>query len=177
MDFAVDPLFKKTSADFDEGGARGLLLNHLGIDQHCKIIFDASDATIECDTEELDGDVAGHTEEEEKIAADETQKEDENDTEEEVEVGNKEDTEENLKDDPMQEELESENVDGTVDEPKSELDKDPDAMEIDDVEKDESLNAEEELPPVETEKEAPETSDKQLDRESLIEISRLKGNI
>lgn len=56
MDFAVDPLFKKTSADFDEGGARGLLLNHLSIDQHCKIIFDASDATIECDTEELDGD-------------------------------------------------------------------------------------------------------------------------
>ncbi|KAF7722954.1 hypothetical protein EC973_002465 [Apophysomyces ossiformis] len=47
LDFAVDPLFKKTSADFDEGGARGLLLNHLGIDQHCKIIFDASDANTD----------------------------------------------------------------------------------------------------------------------------------
>jgi condensin complex subunit 2 len=49
LDFAVDPLFKKTSADFDEGGARGLLLNHLSIDRHCKIIFDASDSTIERD--------------------------------------------------------------------------------------------------------------------------------
>lgn len=45
MDFAVDPLFKKTSADFDEGGARGLLLNHLSLDRECKIIFDASDAS------------------------------------------------------------------------------------------------------------------------------------
>ncbi|KAG2233163.1 hypothetical protein INT48_001656 [Thamnidium elegans] len=55
LDFAVDPLFKKTSADFDEGGARGLLLNHLGVDQHCRLVFDASDATVECDKEELDG--------------------------------------------------------------------------------------------------------------------------
>lgn len=66
LDFAVDPLFKKTSADFDEGGARGLLLNHLGMDQHCKIIFDASDATIECDTDELDGEVTHNNEEEEE---------------------------------------------------------------------------------------------------------------
>lgn len=46
LDFAVDPLFKKTSADFDEGGARGLLLNHLSIDKDCKIVFDASDASF-----------------------------------------------------------------------------------------------------------------------------------
>lgn len=52
MDFSVDPLFKKTSADFDEGGARGLLLNNLSLDQNCKIIFDASDATVECDLED-----------------------------------------------------------------------------------------------------------------------------
>lgn len=45
LDFAVDPLFKKTSSDFDEGGARGLLLNHLSIDRECRIIFDASDAS------------------------------------------------------------------------------------------------------------------------------------
>lgn len=31
LDFSVDPLFKKTSADFDEGGAGGLLMNHLGL--------------------------------------------------------------------------------------------------------------------------------------------------
>ncbi|KAG2175870.1 hypothetical protein INT44_000348 [Umbelopsis vinacea] len=44
LDFTVDPLFKKTSADFDEGGARGLLLNNLTVDRGGKIIFDASDA-------------------------------------------------------------------------------------------------------------------------------------
>ncbi|KAK9722168.1 hypothetical protein K7432_002881 [Basidiobolus ranarum] len=44
LEFSVDPLFKKTSADFDEGGARGLLLNHLSIHNNGKIIFDASDA-------------------------------------------------------------------------------------------------------------------------------------
>ncbi|CAM0140766.1 hypothetical protein VKS41_008036 [Umbelopsis sp. WA50703] len=51
LDFTVDPLFKKTSADFDEGGARGLLLNNLTIDRDCKIIFDASDAFAEAEEE------------------------------------------------------------------------------------------------------------------------------
>jgi len=44
LEFTVDPLFKKTSADFDKGGAQGLLLNHLPVDSDVKIIFDASDA-------------------------------------------------------------------------------------------------------------------------------------
>lgn len=39
----MDPLFKKASADFDEGGAKGLLLNHLAIDAHGRIVFDSSD--------------------------------------------------------------------------------------------------------------------------------------
>lgn len=43
MEFAVDPLFKKASADFDEGGAKGLLLNHLSIDSQGRIVFDSSD--------------------------------------------------------------------------------------------------------------------------------------
>ncbi|GAM89271.1 hypothetical protein ANO11243_073080 [Dothideomycetidae sp. 11243] len=43
MEFAVDPLFKKASADFDEGGAKGLLLNHLCIDNTGRIVFDSSD--------------------------------------------------------------------------------------------------------------------------------------
>ncbi|KAI0482421.1 barren [Xylariaceae sp. FL0804] len=43
MEFAVDPLFKKASADFDEGGAKGLLLNHLMIDGQGRIVFDSSD--------------------------------------------------------------------------------------------------------------------------------------
>ena len=47
----MDPLFRKTSADFDEGGARGLLLNHLSVDRDCKLIFDASDAKFGDDKE------------------------------------------------------------------------------------------------------------------------------
>lgn len=47
MEFFVDPLFKKTSADFDEGGAKGLLLNHLSVDRVGRIVFDASDAINE----------------------------------------------------------------------------------------------------------------------------------
>ena len=43
LEFAVDPLFKKASADFDEGGAKGLLLNHLSIDSTGRIVFDSSD--------------------------------------------------------------------------------------------------------------------------------------
>lgn len=49
----MDPLFKKASADFDEGGAKGLLLNHLSIDAEGRIVFDSSDdandATAEAD--------------------------------------------------------------------------------------------------------------------------------
>lgn len=45
LEFAVDPLFKKASADFDEGGAKGLLLNHLTIDAQGRIVFDSSDNT------------------------------------------------------------------------------------------------------------------------------------
>lgn len=41
--FEVDPLFTKTSAQFDEGGARGLLLNHLSVYNDCDIIFDSND--------------------------------------------------------------------------------------------------------------------------------------
>ncbi|EMR08860.1 hypothetical protein PNEG_02646 [Pneumocystis murina B123] len=44
LEFSVNPLFKKVSADFDEGGAKGLLLNHLFIDRQGRIIFDADDA-------------------------------------------------------------------------------------------------------------------------------------
>ena len=43
MESAVDPLFKKASADFDEGGAKALLLNHLSIDSQGRIVFDSSD--------------------------------------------------------------------------------------------------------------------------------------
>ena len=36
-------MFKKASADFDEGGARGLLLNNLAIDHHGRLSFDSND--------------------------------------------------------------------------------------------------------------------------------------
>ncbi|XP_068658096.1 condensin complex subunit 2 [Aristolochia californica] len=39
--FAVDPLYHQMSAQFDEGGAKGLLLNNLGVDGGCRILFDS----------------------------------------------------------------------------------------------------------------------------------------
>ncbi|KAL4933617.1 condensin subunit BRN1 [Aspergillus undulatus] len=51
LEFSVDPLFKKASADFDEGGAKGLLLNHLSIDGHGRIVFDSSDDAVETSKE------------------------------------------------------------------------------------------------------------------------------
>ncbi|KAK5583701.1 hypothetical protein RB653_005299 [Dictyostelium firmibasis] len=44
LQFMVDPLFGKTSAAFDEGGAKGLLLNNLSIYGDCKLVFDSNDA-------------------------------------------------------------------------------------------------------------------------------------
>jgi len=41
--FAVDPLFQKTSAQFDEGGAKGLLLNNLSVYRGCDLVFDSMD--------------------------------------------------------------------------------------------------------------------------------------
>uniref|UniRef100_A0A6N2MC00 Condensin complex subunit 2 n=1 Tax=Salix viminalis TaxID=40686 RepID=A0A6N2MC00_SALVM len=38
--FAVDPLYHQTSAQFDEGGAKGLLLNNLGVYGGCRVLFD-----------------------------------------------------------------------------------------------------------------------------------------
>ncbi|KAG8726798.1 hypothetical protein FRC12_023074, partial [Ceratobasidium sp. 428] len=43
---APDPLFKKTSADFDEGGAGGMLMNHLSVDAQLQIVFDASESRL-----------------------------------------------------------------------------------------------------------------------------------
>lgn len=44
LETTADPLFKKTSEDFDEGGAGGLLMNHLAVDDKMRIVFDAGDA-------------------------------------------------------------------------------------------------------------------------------------
>lgn len=55
LEFSVDPLFKKTSADFDEGGAGGLLMNHLHVDDTMKVVFDSSDVADTKDTDEDGG--------------------------------------------------------------------------------------------------------------------------
>ncbi|CAN1161306.1 Condensin complex subunit 2 [Linum perenne] len=41
--FAVDPLYHQTSAQFDEGGAKGLLLNNLGVYGGCRVLFDSEE--------------------------------------------------------------------------------------------------------------------------------------
>lgn len=39
--FTVDPLYHQSSAQFDEGGAKGLLLNNLGVYGGCRVLFDS----------------------------------------------------------------------------------------------------------------------------------------
>ena len=58
LEFTVDPLFKKTSADFDEGGAGGLLMNHLGVDHKARIVFDAGDIAGVAEDEDPELDMA-----------------------------------------------------------------------------------------------------------------------
>jgi hypothetical protein len=43
LEFDLDPLFKNTTAKFDEGGAKGLLLNHLNANEKMNIMFDSAD--------------------------------------------------------------------------------------------------------------------------------------
>jgi condensin complex subunit 2 len=43
VEVEVDPLFKKTCASFDEGGAHGLLLNRLCVTDGCQLVFDSTD--------------------------------------------------------------------------------------------------------------------------------------
>lgn len=61
LEFSVDPLFKKTCADFDEGGAQGLLMNHLslgvGADGGLRVVFDASDSMGKAGEEEEEEEV------------------------------------------------------------------------------------------------------------------------
>ncbi|KAJ5641026.1 Condensin complex subunit 2 [Penicillium herquei] len=72
LEFAVDPLFKKASADFDEGGAKGLLLNHLAIDGLGRIVFDSSDDAVDDSSKTADGD-EGQSPDPESQGEDQTQ--------------------------------------------------------------------------------------------------------
>ncbi|KAJ8764647.1 hypothetical protein K2173_006729 [Erythroxylum novogranatense] len=52
--FAVDPLYHQTSAQFDEGGAKGLLLNNLGVYGDCRVLFDSQEIPgkfVSCDNQ------------------------------------------------------------------------------------------------------------------------------
>lgn len=57
LEFKVDPLFRKTCADFDEGGAQGLLMNHLSLgvspDGGLRVVFDASDSISKGEDDEV----------------------------------------------------------------------------------------------------------------------------
>ena len=70
----IDPLFRKMSKAFDEGGAKGLLLNNLGVARDgCRIEFDSKEdtvtesvvpeATIDEEDEAIDEDIGGDDEE------------------------------------------------------------------------------------------------------------------
>ncbi|KAL3417858.1 barren protein [Phlyctema vagabunda] len=91
LEFTVDPLFKKASADFDEGGAKGLLLNHLSIDSQGRIVFDSSDDAGDASAAgEATRRKSGAVEEEEDMdvdsTMDETVQEAEDDEDEDVEI-------------------------------------------------------------------------------------------
>lgn len=42
QNLSIDPLFKKALADFDEGGAKSLLINTLHVDEKLRVVFDAT---------------------------------------------------------------------------------------------------------------------------------------
>jgi len=44
LEYAADPLFKKTCAEFDESNSRGMLLHNLNLSATCQVIFDSSDS-------------------------------------------------------------------------------------------------------------------------------------
>ncbi|KAJ4725148.1 Condensin complex subunit 2 [Melia azedarach] len=51
--FSVDPLYHQTSAQFDEGGAIGLLLNNLGVYGGCQVLFDSFEVPGKCESDSL----------------------------------------------------------------------------------------------------------------------------
>ncbi|KNE62299.1 hypothetical protein AMAG_18843 [Allomyces macrogynus ATCC 38327] len=67
LEFMVDPLFRKTCAEFDEGGAKALLFNRLDVFGEGLIAFDASDMRID---EDAGAAVAGEEEAEDRMDVD-----------------------------------------------------------------------------------------------------------
>ncbi|KAG5420060.1 BRN1 [Candida metapsilosis] len=67
QELAIDPLFKKALAEFDEGGAKSLLLNTLSIDSSGRVVFDATSTQ--------------NAQEQEPVAREEEEEEDDDDAE------------------------------------------------------------------------------------------------
>lgn len=44
----MDPLYRQTSAQFDEGGAKGLLMNNLGVYGGFRLLFDSLEVPGKC---------------------------------------------------------------------------------------------------------------------------------
>lgn len=44
----MDPLYHQTTAKFDEGGAKGLLLYNLGVYGGCRVLFDSFEVPEKC---------------------------------------------------------------------------------------------------------------------------------
>jgi condensin complex subunit 2 len=53
-----DPLFQKMAAAFDEGGAKGMLLNNLCVNRFCEIVFDSSESALEDRSSQTQEDVS-----------------------------------------------------------------------------------------------------------------------
>ncbi|ODQ63168.1 barren-domain-containing protein [Nadsonia fulvescens var. elongata DSM 6958] len=72
LELSIDPLFKKMCADFDEGGAKGLLMNSLTLDRNGRVIFDGDNEKGNCmdddeSEEELDNEENSQIESDEEM--------------------------------------------------------------------------------------------------------------
>ncbi|KAK7312699.1 hypothetical protein VNO77_36770 [Canavalia gladiata] len=56
--FVVDPLYRQTTAKFDEGGAKGLLMNNLGVYGGCRVLFDSLEVPAKCMTSQNQPDIS-----------------------------------------------------------------------------------------------------------------------
>nr|KYP43613.1 Condensin complex subunit 2 [Cajanus cajan] len=56
--FAIDPLYRQTSAQFDEGGAKGLLMNNLGVYGRCRVLFDSLEVPGKCIASQNEHDIS-----------------------------------------------------------------------------------------------------------------------
>ncbi|KAK7375203.1 hypothetical protein VNO78_35896 [Psophocarpus tetragonolobus] len=56
--FTVDPFYRQTSAQFDEGGAKGLLMNNLGVYGKCRVLFDSLEVPGKCMTSKNECDIS-----------------------------------------------------------------------------------------------------------------------